>query len=269
MLKDLLIPAGLLGGLGLIFGLLLVYASKKFAVASDERIDAVRAVLPGANCGACGFSGCDGFAEAAVKGKATCDGCPVGGAAVAEQVGAILGKEVDTEGKKVARVMCIGTHEKARKKYDYLGIKDCESASELHGSERSCNYGCVGYGNCVKACPFDAIILKDGIAEIVEEKCTGCEMCVDACPKSIIKMVPETSRVTTFCSSFDNAKTTRHNCDVGCIKCKRCGKVCPVDAIYYEDGLSRIDPDKCINCGECIKVCPTNVILESFIPVGN
>lgn len=165
--------------------------------------------------------------------------------------------------------MCIGTHEKARKKYEYFGIKDCASASKLHGSERSCNYGCIGYGDCAGTCPFDAIIIKDGIAEIVEEKCTGCGKCVDVCPKSIIKMVPETSRVTVFCSSSDNAKTAKLNCDVGCIKCKRCGKVCPVEAIDYDKGHARIDPGKCTNCGECIKVCPTKVILGSFVPAGD
>lgn len=260
MLKDILIPSILLGGLGLIFGVLLAYASKKFSVKHDERIETVRAELPGANCGACGKSGCDGFAEALVKGEVKVDGCPVGGAAVAAKLGEIMGVETNPQVDKVARVMCSGSNAKAKKKYDYSGIEDCASANVLYGGDQSCSFGCLGLGSCVKACQFGAIVIENGLAGIVESKCTGCRKCVSACPKHIIKMVPAASGVTVYCSSLDKGAVVRKNCTVGCIGCKKCSKVCPENAIYYEGTLAIIDPELCNNCGQCIKECPTGAI---------
>lgn len=263
-IKDILIPAALLGGLGLIFGIVLAYASKKFQVSRDPRIDAVREALPGANCGACGRSGCDDFACAVVSGEAKTNGCPVGKEAVAAKIAEIMCSDDESNDIEVARVMCKGTKDKARKKFEYKGIEDCESAHVLYGGDQACSYGCVGLGNCVRACQFDAIDIIDGIAVINEEKCTSCGLCVKACPKDIIKMVPVGSKVTVYCSSFDKGSVTKKNCDVGCISCKKCSKACPIDAIYFDNGLAVIDTDKCDNCGECIKVCPQGTILESF-----
>jgi electron transport complex protein RnfB len=260
----ILIPAALLGGLGLIFGIILAYASKKFEVARDSRIDAVREVLPGANCGACGKSGCDDFACAVVSGDASVTGCPVGREAVAAKIAEIMGLKGETTGVKVARVMCRGTKDKARKKFEYKGIEDCASAHILYGGDQACSFGCVGLGNCVRVCPFDAIAIENGVAIVDEKKCTSCGLCVKACPKGIIRMVPESSKVTVYCSSHDKGNVTKKNCDVGCIGCKKCSKACPIDAIYFENGLAVIDTDKCDNCGECIKVCPQGTILESF-----
>lgn len=260
MLKDIMIPSILLGGLGLVFGVLLAYASKKFSVKRDERIDTIRAELPGANCGACGKSGCDGFAEALVKGEVKVDGCPVGGTAVAAKLGEIMGVEIKPQVDKIARVMCNGSDDKAKKKYDYAGIKDCASAAVLYGGDQACSYGCLGLGSCVKACQFGAIIIENGIARIVDSKCTGCKKCVSACPKNIIRMVPAASGVTVYCSSRDKGAVVRQNCEVGCIGCKKCSKVCPEDAISFDGTLAIIDPAKCNNCGQCIRECPTGAI---------
>lgn len=269
MIQDILIPAALTGGLGLLFGIGLSYASNKFAVKIDERVDLVRAVLPGANCAACGHTGCDAFAEAVVEGKISASGCPVGGAEIAQRVCEILGVEAEYEEPKTARVMCKGSINVSQRKFDYSGIQDCAAASALYGGPFACTYGCAGMGDCLRACPFDAIVVEDGLARIIEYKCTSCGKCVGACPKKIIKLVPRKSNVTVTCSSLDKGATVRRNCQVGCIGCRKCSKVCPVDAIFYKGTLAEIDPEKCTNCGECIKVCPTNAINYFGCVVGS
>ncbi|HHW00818.1 MAG TPA: RnfABCDGE type electron transport complex subunit B [Clostridiaceae bacterium] len=261
---QILLPVFIIGGLGLIFGFGLAYASKKFEVKVDERVSLIRDVLPGANCAACGQTGCDAFAEAVVAGVAEVNGCPVGGAAVAEKVANIMGKSAEKFEAKVARVMCGGSSKTCRSKYSYSGIEDCAAAASLYGGPSSCTYGCVGMGNCVRACPFGAIVIEDGLAKVIATKCTGCTKCVAACPKKIIEMVPVTSEYTVRCSSFDSGKVVRQNCDVGCIGCGRCAKVCPHNAIKMENNLAKINPALCQNCGECAKVCPTKAI-ELFL----
>ncbi len=261
---QILLPVLIIGGLGLIFGFGLAYASKKFEVKVDERVSQVREALPGANCAGCGYTGCDAFAEAVVAGKAEVNGCPVGGAKVAEEIARIMGKPVGNFEARVARVMCGGSHDKCRSKYTYSGIEDCAAAAALYGGPSACTYGCVGMGNCVRACAFDAIVIEDGLAKVIATKCTGCTKCVAACPKGIIEMVPITSEYTVRCSSLDSGKVVRQNCDVGCIGCGRCAKVCQYNAIKIENMLARIDPELCQNCGECAKVCPTKAI-EIFL----
>lgn len=250
----------IVGGLGLLFGLVLSYASKKFEVKVDERVTKVREVLPGANCGGCGQAGCDAFAEAVVEGGCKVDGCPVGGAAAAEQIGKILGVSVGDMEKKVARVMCGGTTEKCKKKFDYIGVEDCTIAGNMFGGPQACSYGCVGMGNCVRACMFDAIVVEDGVAKVIASKCTACGKCVAACPKKLIELVPVSLEYTVRCSSLDRGNIVRKNCDVGCIGCGRCAKACPENAIKLNGTLAKIDPELCKNCGECIKVCPTKSI---------
>lgn len=260
MLQELLLPTSLVGGLGLIFGLGLAFASKKFEVKTDERIAAVREVLPGANCGACGFTGCDGFAEGVVNGKCKVNGCPVGGETVAKAISDILGVEAEATVAKSARVMCGGTCTSCKTKFDYSGIEDCAAAVSLFGGPSACTYGCMGLGSCVKACPFDAIEIVDGLAVVNEAKCKACEKCVAACPKKIIKMVPSSNEYAVSCSSMDKGATVRKNCNVGCIGCGKCSKTCPSGAITVGGTLAKINPEICTNCGECIKVCPTNAI---------
>ncbi len=260
MIQDILLPALIIGGLGLLFGLGLSYASKKFAVKVDERVDLVRAVLPGANCGACGETGCDAFAQAIVEGNCSALGCPVGGADMVKRISEILGIEVESEEPKTARVMCKGSIDVSKHKFDYSGIRDCTAVSKLYGGPFACAYGCAGMGDCARACPFDAIVIEDGLARIIEYKCTSCGKCLDVCPKNIIRLVPRRSEVTVTCSSLDKGGAVRKNCKVGCIGCRKCSKACPADAISYKGTLAEIDTGKCINCGKCIKVCPTNAI---------
>jgi electron transport complex protein RnfB len=262
MIENIYIPVLILGGLGAVFGVGLSFASKKFAVKVDERIELVRNTLPGANCAACGFSGCDAFAEAVVAGNAQADGCPVGGAATAANIAEIMGVDVVEKAPETARVICRGDCSNSVRKYEYSGISDCAAATVIYGGPLACSYGCVGLGTCKNVCPFDAIVIENGVARIIEEKCTSCGKCVAACPKNIIRLVPRTSHVTVACSSTDKGAVVRKNCKVGCIGCRRCAKVCPVDAISFKDGtLAEIDPEKCTNCGKCIEECPTGSIV--------
>jgi len=254
------IPIVIVGGMGLIFGLGLSFASKKFEVEVDERVGRVREILPGANCAACGQTGCDAFAEAVVAGKSPVNGCPVGGTDVARKIGEIMGVEASDVEEKVAKVLCGGTNDTCRKKFDYEGIHDCLAAANLYGGPLTCTYGCVGLGNCVKACPFDAIVVENGLARVIDAKCTGCGICVAFCPKKIIELVPASLEYTVCCSSTDRGNIVRQNCDVGCIGCGRCMRACPVGAIELKDNLAKINPELCNNCGECAKVCPTKTI---------
>ncbi|MDD5604028.1 MAG: RnfABCDGE type electron transport complex subunit B [Eubacteriales bacterium] len=260
MLKNLVITVSILGGLGLIFGLALSFASKKFAVAVDDKVAKIRAILPGANCGACGFSGCDAFAENLAAGRAKVNGCSVGGKELAADLGDMLGEKPGEVEQFIARVMCGGTWTKCKQKYTYRGIVDCNAAANLHGGPSACPFGCVGMGDCARACAFGAIEVEDGLARVNPAKCTGCGMCVQACPKKIIKMVPVKSEYTVLCSSTEKGAFVVKTCKAGCIGCGRCVKVCPSGAITMKGPLAEINPDLCTNCGECMKVCPTKVI---------
>ncbi|MCX7922837.1 MAG: RnfABCDGE type electron transport complex subunit B [Clostridia bacterium] len=260
MIQEILIPASVIGSLGLLFGVGLAYASKKFEVKVDERVAAVREALPGANCGGCGQTGCDGFAEGVVAGTCPVNGCPVGGTELVERLSEILGVKVDMADIKVARVMCAGTYSNCLNKFEYSGIRDCTAAANLYGGPSACSYGCVGLGNCARACPFGAIVMENGLARVIESKCTACTKCVAACPKKIIKMVSNSKEYTVKCSSLDKGGLVRKNCSVGCIGCGKCSKVCPTGTITLHGTLAEIIPDGCTNCGECIKVCPTKSI---------
>ncbi len=262
---DLLIPISVISGLGLAFGLGLSYASKVFEVKVDERIGKVREMLPGANCGACGFSGCDGLAEAIVNEGAPASRCPVGGVATANAISDYMGVDEGAVDVKVARVICQGTCANVETKYDYSGIEDCNAANALSAGMSACSYGCLGLGSCARACPFDAITIEEGVARINTDKCTGCSNCVAQCPKGIIKMIPVLSGYTVVCANHDKGVIARKNCKVGCIACQKCARVCPSSAITVSDNLAVIDPEKCTNCGECVTVCPQKCITNSMV----
>ncbi len=264
---EIMIPMIVLGLLGLGLGGFLAYSSKKFEVEIDPNVENVLKALPGANCGACGYPGCSGYAEAIVNQGEEITLCAPGGDSVREKIGDILGKNAGSGGvKKVARVMCHGGNDKTKQKYDYdTEIKTCASANLYFSGDKSCSYGCLGYGDCVRVCPFDAIHINEkGIAEVDEEKCTACNKCVVECPKNIIELVPETSKVTVFCKSKEKALDAKKACEVACIGCGICVRSCPYDAITLVDNLAKIDPEKCKNCGICAIKCPTNAIISEL-----
>lgn len=259
-MMDIINPIIVLGGLGLLFGVLLSVASNVFAVEVDPKVEAVRSALPGANCGACGFPGCDGLANAIAEGRAPVTACPVGGTPVAEAVGEIMGVNAINVDRNVATVLCQGDCEKAKEKFVYEGIQDCRSANMVQGGSKACSYGCLGCGTCKDVCEFDAIKMIDGIAVIDKDKCTACMKCIDVCPKSIIELVPYDNEYIVKCKSEDTGKEVRSKCTVGCIGCQICVKNCPEDAFTFENNLAKIDYKKCINCGICAEKCPTKAI---------
>ena len=250
----------LLGAMGLIFGLILDFASKKFAVEVDPREEEILGVLPGANCGGCGFPGCGGCAAAIVKGEAPINACPVGGPAVAAKVGAIMGVEAESGGRKVAHVICNGTCDKAKDKYVYDGVQDCRAASVLNGGAKACAQGCLGLGTCVSVCKFDAIHVVDGVAVVDEEKCVNCGKCREVCPKGLIIEKPVSQKVIVNCNNTQKGKVVKDNCTAGCIGCGMCERICKFDAIHLVNNVAKIDPDKCKGCKMCATKCPTHAI---------
>jgi Na+-translocating ferredoxin:NAD+ oxidoreductase RNF subunit RnfB len=260
-----------LGALGAIFGLVLAVAAKKFAVEVDEREAQILEILPGANCGGCGYPGCAGYAAAIVKGEAKPNCCAAGGSAAAAKIGAIMGVEAGETERSVALVKCSGFTGHAKKKFAYVGIDDCVAAMRLGGGQgpNECPHGCLGFGTCGKACPFDAIHLRDGIARVDREKCVGCMTCAAACPKHIIVKVPFEADVTVACSSVQKGSALRKYCDIGCIGCKICERTCQHDAIHVVDNLAVIDYTKCVSCGQCGPKCPRGLIRDARLNTAN
>ncbi|MGL5328258.1 MAG: RnfABCDGE type electron transport complex subunit B [Peptostreptococcaceae bacterium] len=257
---DIIKAIMLLGAMGLLFGGILAFASKVFAVEVDERVEKILEVLPGANCGGCGFPGCGGLANAIVDGSAGVSDCPVGGAETASKIGEIMGIKA-SQGEKVAgKVICKGTCEKAKNKYEYEGMSDCRAAAALNSGAKACKFGCLGLGTCKDACNFGAIKIENGIAIIDEDKCVMCGKCIEICPKSIIIKKPVKQEVVVECNSTEFGKSVKEKCSVGCIGCGMCKKACPVDAINMDNKLAKIDFDKCIQCKVCVEKCPTKAI---------
>lgn len=252
----------LLAVLGILIGILLGVAGKLFAVETDERVLGVRENLPGNNCGGCGYAGCDALAEAIVKGEAEVSACPVGGATVAEKIAEIMGVDASADsGRQVAYVKCAGTCDLAKNKYNYVGDMDCREAAMVPGrGDKACSYGCLGLGSCVKECPFDAIHIKNGIAEVDKEKCMACGKCVAICPNHVIDMIPYESAYMVQCNSNDKGKEVMQLCQTGCIGCGICVKQCEYGAITMENNLAKIDGSKCQGCGKCAEKCPKKVI---------
>ena len=249
------------GIVGLICGLGLGVASEKFKVEVDEKEVAVREALPGNNCGACGFPGCDGCAHAIAQGECPVNQCPVGGKACAEKIAAIMGVVADESEKNVALVRCSGTCDKAKTRYNNVGPKDCIQMTVIPGAgDKACEFGCLGGGSCVAVCDFDAIHVVDGIAVVDKEKCVSCGKCVKACPKHLIEIVPYKSKYHVRCLSQDKGKAVMDACTAGCIGCTLCTKECHFDAIHMNGNVAQIDYTKCKNCSLCAKKCPKGVI---------
>lgn len=258
--NSIIYPVLTIGGLGVLFGVGLGFAAIKFHVEQDPKIAKVRDCLPGANCGGCGFTGCDAFAAAVVEGKAKTNGCPVGGASVAEKVSDVLGVEADVSERTTAFVKCKGDCEKAKTKFDYYGVEDCRIENALAGGKKSCSYGCLGDGNCVRACNFGALSIINGVAVVDKEKCTSCGQCISACPKNLIELVPYKNNVRVACNSNDMPKAVKTNCSTGCLGCKICEKNCEFDAVHITNFLAKVDYSKCTQCGVCVEKCPTKAI---------
>lgn len=252
----------LIGAIGLFIGLFLGVAAIKFKVQVDEKEEAVLAALPGNNCGGCGYPGCSGLAAAIAKGEAAVNACPVGGEAVGKVISGIMGVEAGESVHKVAFVHCKGDCEKTTLNYEYTGVEDCRVLPFVPGGgAKSCDYGCLGFGSCVKACPFDAIHVENGIAVVDKEKCRACGKCIEACPKHLISLVPYDAKHIVTCSSRDKGPVTMKACQTGCIGCGLCKKACPADAITVEDFHAVIDQEKCIGCGACKEKCPKGAII--------
>ncbi len=252
----------LVGGIGLFVGLFLGIAAIKFKVKVDEKEEAVLAALPGNNCGGCGFPGCSGLATAIAKGEAAVNACPVGGEPVGKVIAEIMGVEAEETERKVAFVHCQGDCDKTTLDYEYTGIEDCRMLSFVpNGGAKSCNYGCLGYGSCVKVCPFDAIHVENGVAVVDKEKCKACGKCIEVCPKNLISLEPYEAKHIVACSSKDKGPVTMKACTVGCIGCGICVKNCPAEAIKVENFHAVIDQEKCTGCGTCKEKCPKKAII--------
>lgn len=261
-----------LGAIGALCAIILFLAAKKFAVYEDPRIAQAEAALPGANCGGCGYPGCHGFAEACVKaddfGKML---CPVGGAETMAKIGAILGKEVGSSVPMIAVVRCNGSCANRPHTNRYDGAASCAIASALYGGETGCSYGCLGCGDCVAACKFDAIKINPDtlLPEVDEDKCTACGACAKACPKNIIeirKKGPKSRRLFVSCVNKDKGVVARKACSAACIGCGKCAKTCEFGAITVENNVAYIDYNKCRLCRKCVEVCPTGAIHELNFP---
>lgn len=256
---EILIAVLILGGVALLLGLMLSYASKVFAVPQDEKEIAIREALPGANCGACGYAGCDGYAEALNKGEAEPNLCAPGGSETAKALGEILGVEVSITPKK-AVVKCKGCLDNAQFRYDYSGLTSCASAMTIAGGPKDCSFGCLGLGDCMRACDFNAITIKNGLPQINLDICGGCGGCASACPKGIISIMEFPFKPTVLCKSKDKGAISRKVCKASCIGCGICAKNCEAGAITVTDFLAEIDPQKCTGCGACISKCPQKCI---------
>lgn len=249
-----------LGVTGLIFGLLLGFAAKKLAVHIDAREDAILGILAGANCGACGYPGCSGYAAALVKGIAEPGRCTVIPISANNEIAKILGKETSGQEQKVAIIFCDGGN-KCKNKMEYKSIRDCNLAAYMFGGNKECIYGCIGFGTCVSKCPFGAISMVEGSVPVIDPaKCTGCGVCVSSCPKDLIELVPCRFQYHILCKSEDKPSRVKEICASGCIGCGICARLCKVKDIIIENSLAMIKYQNCNNCGICSEKCPVATI---------
>ena len=241
----------------------LVFTGKKFAVEVDEREVAVREQLPGNNCGACGYAGCDALAGAIARGEAPVNACPVGGAPVAQEIGDIMGTTAGAMERKVAFVACKGTCEVTKNQGNYIGIKDCRTAVLSGMNITDCNFGCLGFGSCAEVCPEQAISIQNGVAVVNRKRCVSCGLCAKTCPRGLISLIPESRIIRVQCSNREKGPIVKKSCKAGCIGCGLCAKQCESGAIEFSGTLARVNPEKCTLCGKCAEKCPAKVIMTT------
>lgn len=260
---SILLPIIAVTVVGLVCAVMLVAASKAMALPPDENFKAIRECLPGANCGACGYAGCDGYARGLADGKETRTNlCTPGGEPAAKTIASVLGVEAGEVIEQVAYVACCGNSDCTTQKYDYYGIESCAAANLLFAGDSACSHGCLGYGDCVNVCPNGAICIVDGLAQVRPDLCSGCGLCARACPNNLIKIVPDTIKTIVRCCNTDKGAITRAACTKGCIGCKKCEKECPVGAITVKNNCASIDYAACNNCGHCVEICPSKCIMS-------
>ncbi len=272
MILSILYSTILLVSIGMVAAVILFFVSKKFYVYENPLIGEVEDILPAANCGGCGSPGCKAFSEKLVNADDISDlFCPVGGNDVMKQVSALLGKEVAEKDPTVAVLLCQGSCEVRPKTTIYQGPRSCAISSLVYGGETDCQYGCLGDGDCVTVCDFDAMYMNEetGLPVIITDKCTSCGACVKACPRDIIEMRPRNKRdlkIFIGCLNEDKAGIAKKSCSVACIGCSKCEDICPKDAVIMTDNLAYIDPIACTLCRKCVEVCPTHSIIETNFP---
>ncbi len=252
----------IVSAIGLISGLGLAVASIIMAVPVDKKAEEIEGVLPGINCGACGFSGCSGYAKALAEGTITNTAlCAPGGTDVSKEIAVLTGLSAGEVLPSAAVVLCQGNNHNTTDKLVYSGVKSCKMATQLFSGPKSCNYGCLGFGDCVEVCDYGAIHICDGIARINPLACRACKKCVAACPKGLIEMMPlHEAKAAVLCANKEKGAVTRKQCKTGCISCTRCVKACEFGAVTIVDGCAKVEYDKCTACGKCVEVCPTKAI---------
>lgn len=266
ILIDILTAFAVVVAIGLFMGILLALVSRFFGVEESQKLKDVRACLPGVNCGACGYKGCDDYAAALAEGEAKPNLCVPGAVDTANALGDVLGIAVEAPKDVVAFVHCNGHCEATSQKASYDGISTCRAASMLYGGPEACRYGCLGFGDCAAACPANAICVKDGIAHVDTSRCLGCGLCAATCPKKIITMVPQETKVVVMCNNKDKGADARKACKNACIGCKKCERTCPNGAISVQNNIAVIDYEKCTHCGTCVDGCPTGCLKSVVFP---
>ena len=259
---DIFIAVVIIALIGIVIGIGLSVASAFFAVPKNELEEKVRECLPGANCGACGYSGCDGYAAAIAKGdEDNISLCAPGGNKTAGEIAEVTGKTAQEVVPMAAVVMCNGTCDNSPKKLEYQGINSCKAASMMFGGQKSCIYGCLGYGDCVDVCESNAISICDGVARVDVSACVGCTLCAKTCPKGLIDVLPlDKAQAVVMCKNRDKGAFAIKNCSVSCIGCGKCQKSCEEGAVIVEGFCAHVDPHKCIGCGKCVDSCPRKCI---------
>ncbi|MBQ6594284.1 MAG: RnfABCDGE type electron transport complex subunit B [Clostridia bacterium] len=262
----IIITTAVIAAIGLVVGAGLVYTGRKFQVEVDETEVAVRECLPGNNCGACGYAGCDAMAAAIAAGEAPVNGCPVGGTPAAQKIAAIMGGEAEPVVRRTAFVRCKGSCDVTRYQGNYVGVRDCRTAVLSGLNVTDCNFGCLGFGSCQTVCPQHAIRVVNGVAVVNRDLCVACGLCVKACPRGLIELVPETRDVVVQCSNRDKGPAVKKVCSAGCIGCGLCVRQCEHDAIHVDGNLAHVDYDACVQCGKCVEKCPVKVITAPKAP---